>query len=574
MGLINGGPGSEFLTGDEDGDPVADTINGNDGDDTLLGKGANDVLNGGSGDDDLEGGEGADVHNGGDGVDKVNIFGPAGATVNLKLGKGFGGFAEGDTYISIENAQLTIGADTFIGNEAGNLVFGFNADDTLRGFGGDDELLGGLDNDLLQGGNGNDRLSGEEGDDTLKGDNGDDFLDGGAGADSIDGGKGADLVSYFGAAAAVTVDLATGVGARGAAGDRYARIEYAYGSNGFDDRITGDDGDNILAGFGGNDTVDGGAGDDNLQGGDGNDRLSGGDGTDLIFGQAGADTLNGGKGIDLVSYATSALGVTVSLATGKGKGGEAEGDKLAAVENLIGTAVKDRLTGDDLANRLDGGAGDDALQGGIGDDTLIGGAGEDTLAGGDGLDVADYGRSADGIDVSLATGKGRAGDSDGDKLSQIERVVGSAFNDRIAGDAKANSLDGGAGDDVMDGAGGKDILVGAAGADRLTGGAAADVFLYTIVSDSAPGGRDTITDFLQKEKDLIDLSLFEGASGPGDQELIFLGNAAFNGVEGELRFGTKGNQTLVQVDANGDSKADFELVLLQKIVLVADDFLL
>ena len=52
---------------------------------------------------------------------------------------------------------------------------------------------------------------------------------------------------------------------------------------------------------------------------------------------------------------------------GYGRGGDAEGDKLLNIENIIGSFNGDTLTGNHLANRLEGGDGGDTLYGGAGE---------------------------------------------------------------------------------------------------------------------------------------------------------------------------------------------------------------
>src|SRR4051812_45054485 len=64
------------------------------------------------------------------------------------------------------------------------------------------------------------------------------------------------------------------------------------------------------------DTIDGLAGNDIIYASFGNDTVNGGDGDDLLVGGPGADALTGGNGNDTASYATSFVGVAVSLATG------------------------------------------------------------------------------------------------------------------------------------------------------------------------------------------------------------------------------------------------------------------
>jgi Ca2+-binding RTX toxin-like protein len=82
-----------------------------------------------------------------------------------------------------------------------------------------------------------------------------------------------------------------------------------------------------------------------------------------------------------------AEGVFVRLWSGEGLSGEAAGDTLVGIENLVGSAFADTLVGDGAANRLDGGAGADALWAGDGDDILSGGAGNDALFGQGGADT-------------------------------------------------------------------------------------------------------------------------------------------------------------------------------------------
>ena len=59
-----------------------------------------------------------------------------------------------------------------------------------------------------------------------------------------------------------------------------------------------------------------------------NNELTGNSGANVLIGGAGADTVGGWWRHDTASYAASAAGVTVSLMTGIGSGGDAEGDQL------------------------------------------------------------------------------------------------------------------------------------------------------------------------------------------------------------------------------------------------------
>jgi Ca2+-binding RTX toxin-like protein len=82
-----------------------------------------------------------------------------------------------------------------------------------------------------------------------------------------------------------------------------------------------------------------------LIGGGGFDALSGAAGNDILIGGEDRDVLQGGIGFDAASYAGSSAGVIVSLAIGAGTGGDADGDTLTEIEDLIGSDHADILTG-------------------------------------------------------------------------------------------------------------------------------------------------------------------------------------------------------------------------------------
>jgi Ca2+-binding RTX toxin-like protein len=235
-------------------------------------------------------------------------------------------------------------------------------------------------------------------------------------------------------------------------------------------RKNGTNGKDKLIGTNDNDVFNAGNGPDELFGEGGNDLLIGGNGPDKMY---------GGTGIDTASYATSLLGVTVSLLSGLGSGGEAEGDRLYEIENLTGSAFADFFTGDTNDNALDGGAGDDTLLGGNGNDRLTGGIGADILNGGNGIDTADYRFSALGVIADLTTELGTAGDAAGDTLISIENLSGSNADDILTGDASANRLVGRQGADQLFGGAGDDVLVGGSGYDHHDGGEGVDTVDYS-----------------------------------------------------------------------------------------------
>ena len=146
------------------------------------------------------------------------------------------------------------------------------------------------------------RLQAAAGSQRINGLAGDDVLIGGAGADILDGGDGTDTASYLSDSAGIEINLETGTGKGGdAEGDVLINIEHILGGTG-DDRLTGDNKDNILNGFWGNDRLDGGEGDDDLDGSVGNDTLNGGSGNDRLIGRDDDDILTGGSGNDLFRF--------------------------------------------------------------------------------------------------------------------------------------------------------------------------------------------------------------------------------------------------------------------------------
>ena len=122
----------------------------------------------------------------------------------------------------------------------------------------------------------------------------------------MNGGAGSDTAGFEFAAAAVDVDLTTGL-ATGDGNDTLADIENAVGSPGADtmrgngaaNRLKGVNGNDVLRVARANDTLSGGAGNDRAYGQSGNDRLAGNAGNDLLNGGTGAhDRCNGGPGVD------------------------------------------------------------------------------------------------------------------------------------------------------------------------------------------------------------------------------------------------------------------------------------
>ncbi|WP_338105342.1 calcium-binding protein [Microvirga tunisiensis] len=453
----------------------ADRLTGNSAANLLSAGDGTDTLSGGAGDDLLTGGAGADQIDGVEGFDTLDYSeSQAGVAVNLATGDGRGGQAEGDVIAGIEAVVGSAHADALTGDDQANALIGSDGADTLTGGAGDDLLIGGQ------------------------------------GADVLEGGEGSDTVDYSEAAAGVSVNLESGLGQGGEAeGDVLSGLEHVVGSA-HGDALTGSSEANALNGGGGDDALSGLAGDDHLVGG------------------AGADVLDGGAGYDTAYYTASGAGVTVDLTTGIGQGGDAAGDVLSGLEQVIGSAHADSLTGSAEANLLSGLSGDDVLVGGDGDDVLVGGAGADVLDGGMGEDLADYTGSDAGVVVDLRAGTGAGGEAAGDWLDGVDHVLGSLFDDQLLGqDGWGNLLSGGFGNDVLDGRSGADTLIGGAGDDALTGGADADVFGFAgaighdVISDFE-SGVDVIS-FAAEDEDFADgVSVLQAAEQVGEHVLIRL----------------------------------------------------
>jgi Ca2+-binding RTX toxin-like protein len=296
-------------------------------------------------------------------------------------------------------------------------------------------------------------------------------------------------------------------------------------------------------------------GDDAIWGHMGDDAIFGLGGNDAILGGLGADYMDGGAGVDQANYAESGAAVVVSLLSGMGQGGDAQGDTLVNFENLAGSSHNDTLVGDAGANDLwgligndllIGGSGNDSLRGDYGDDTLKGGGGADRLNGGDGNDTAAYNDSTTGVAVSLMSGTGSGGDAHGDILLSVENLTGSEYDDRLWGNDENNVLAGRGGEDWLKGYGGADTLWGGDGNDNLNGGAGADTMIGGSGNDtySVDHWWDVATEAGGQGIDVVrtsanyaltagsDVEVLETTSQNGTAALVLLGNANGNVVRG------------------------------------------
>lgn len=232
-----------------------------------------------------------------------------------------------------------------------------------------------------------------------------------------------------------------------------------------------------------------------LQGTDGANALTGGAGDDVIYGFGGNDTLKGGAGDDVLA----------------------------------------------------GHSGNDLLQGGDGEDYLLGGSGNDTLDGGAGGDWAAYEDATAAVKVDLNnTNAQNTGGGGTDKLTGIEHVYGSAFNDVLIGNADNNMMVGDAGNDSLTGGKGDDTLWGSVGADTVDGGDGDDYLVGGAGDDVVRGGAGWDWSSYEDATAGVTVDLNKTAT----QDTGGAGKDTLSGIE--HLYGTKFNDTLT-----GDAKDNY-----------------
>jgi Ca2+-binding RTX toxin-like protein len=300
-------------------------------------------------------------------------------------------------------------------------------------------------------------------------------------------------------------------------------------------------------------------------------------------------TLQGRPALSATDIAVIGNGIAVITGT--------EGD-----DTLTGTDGAERIEGrggDDLIDgrggndTIDGGNGFDTIDGGAGNDTLLGGADGDTIEAGEGNDVVDGGAGGSDFDtltfqsatsavvvdlrVGTAIGGTGAGGSGSDTISDIEKVIGTDFNDRMTAHDGAPSSGpsgaeffGGAGNDTLLGGAADDVLSGDGitgfgegdgnGNDELRGGGGDDVFFLNFRaaggsygSDIIDGGAGTDTIELQGMNTLSPVTVNlatgmmsgGGANGSGSATLIGIENVhLFSSQTNDVIIGNSGANVL------------------------------
>lgn len=526
----------------------------------FIGNATANHMAGGSSGDLLDGGGGADALVGGNGRDTYVVDNPGDVLVETQPS-----YDDVDAYVS-----WTLGDGFFSLRLLGGAP--------INGYGNDleNEIEGNGADNILDGGGGPDFMAGYEGSDTYYVDDAGDWVY------EADWDPGIDTVR-----STVTYTLTDHVENL----ELLGTANLGGGGNGLDNYILGNSGANGLSGGNGNDTIDGGQGIDTMQGGAGNDTYR----VDRFSDQA-IESLSGlAGGTDLVeSSITWTLSANLENLTLTG----------SAAINGTGNPLANLLVGNGNANLLAGGGGNDTLLGGDGNDQLSGGTGVDSLVGGHGNDVYFVDNPGDVADETTGSGsadevrttisftlgggvedlrlQGIATTGTGNALDNrlIGNGSGNVLNgsdgaDRLYGYGGTDTLQGGNGDDFLYGGGANDQLFGGAGRDILRGDPGSDVFWfddgdYSGITNAA---ADRIVDFTQGS-DRINLSQTDAVAGGADNAFVFIGNAAFTGVAGQLRYTQSAGVTLILGDTNGDGAADTGIALTGTINLLAGDFVL
>lgn len=257
-----------------------------------------------------------------------------------------------------------------------------------------------------------------------------------------------------------------------------------------------------------------------------------------LTGTAGADTLKststgqvelaGGAGNDTYYVSTATTKVVEAANAGTDSVYSSVSFVLSNnVEDLWLSTGGTTGTGNALNNRIFGTTGNETLFGLGGNDLLQGGNGNDTLWGGDGVDD----------------------------------LRGDNGNDMLDGGAGNDTLRGGSGNDMLVGGAGNDTLEPGLGVDTCFGGLGADVFLFRC-DELTKTELKTIGDFSKTEGDKINLSLLDAnVNTTANDAFKFVGNKAFSGAAGELRYNVASGDLHLYGDMNGDRVADFDIVL-------------
>lgn len=319
------------------------------------------------------------------------------------------------------------------------------------------------------------------------------------------------------------------------------RADVVNGSNGHDD----------LSGFGGNDVLNGRAGDDFMVGGEGKDRYDGGADWDTI---SFADSKDNPDAIG---------GISIDFAKQKVTDQFGNLETFKNVEGVRGTHWRDTMTGSSR------------------DEDFMGLGGRDIIDGKGGIDSVRYHRDerngGDEVGVTVDLGAGTARDGFGkiDKLSNIENVRGTRFDDTLVGSDADNNLRGDDGADTISGGLGDDYIQGGAGNDELEGGDGSDIFRFDTNLDDSEN-VDVISDFNAAEDQFhLMLSIFDALAGEGTLGAAeFAANADGDATTADQRilYSTDTGELFYDADGSGTGDKIAFAVIETGLTITADNF--
>jgi Ca2+-binding RTX toxin-like protein len=525
---ITGDEGNDVLLGDFGWftDAGATVLLGGMGHDVLSGGEGNDVLEGEGGDDTLEGGAGNDTLNGGSENDRYRFDTDAVLGTDT-LGEGSSPLGGSDT-LDFSTSGLSMNLDlagtslVLVDGATTVLTLNYAADvlENVLAGSGNDILRGNLLDNVLDGGAGDDVLEGRDGDDDVTGGGGSDLYlfdaDAALGHDDLFEASSRDTDTIdFGETTtqAVALDLTLTTSQTVA-----PTLTLTLNTASAEQKMV------LLAGnlvvvqlipipFGSNTTLSSGI--ENLYGGrfapgsGVQDRLSGNNRDNIVWGREGNDVLDGGSaGYDTLKEERA--GNWNLTATTLANASTGELDTFEA-----GTFDEIGLTGDDAPNsldastfsglvRLDGAGGDDILIGGTGTNHLTGGPGNDRIDGSRGYDLLTEQRDADFTLTGTRLVVGTETDTFVGTIEEAHLTGGDGPNNlSAAGFNGPVTLDGGAGDDSLIGSLFNDVLIGGPGNDTAAGGGGDDRYLFD--ADVALGA-DTLTERSGEGTDTLDFA--------------------------------------------------------------------
>ena len=244
--------------------------------------------------------------------------------------------------------------------------------------------------------------------------------------------------------------------------------------------------------------------------GSGNDILLGGTGNDAIWGGAGNDILHGGyikSQIDTAAIERSGLQATVlwdsaghftrgtnNVTDVTGNDGNDILDGGVGNDWIFGGDGNDTLYGGANNDVLYNGAGDDSVYGGAGDDSIVGSTGSDLINGGDDFDTLDYsGLIGGGIVVNYSNATSatiQKGAGSTDTVSEVEKIIGTNFQDTFIGSDENDALYG-SGTDILRGEDGDDVLYADGTSVQAHGGDGVDALDYSLATPGISLTGDT-----------------------------------------------------------------------------------